>query len=125
MMTILTKRFAVDVGNSSRLIRILVFSLLLVGLAWSGTIGGRVTDAETGEVIAATVTIRTGAGSILTDHPSYSGGFRCHGTFEKEVPSGETTVTVRRGFDCLPLERRFTLKDGERRSETFVLRRHS
>ena len=97
----------------------------LASSAHAATIAGRVIDAETGAVVPATITIRTSDGKIVTDHASFQAGFRSSGSFEKEVPAGETAITVSRGFDYLPVERRFTMAADERRSETFELRRRS
>ena len=102
------------------------FAFLLVAtVAHPATIAGRVIDAETGATIPATITIRASDGTIVTDHPSFQAGFRSSGTFEKQVPAGETTIVVSRGFDYLAVQRRFTLAGDERRTETFELRRRS
>jgi hypothetical protein len=89
------------------------------------TIAGRVIDAETGATIPATITIRTSDGAIVTDHLSFQAGFRSSGTFEKQLPAGETTIVVSRGFDYLASRHRLTLARDERRTETFELRRRS
>jgi TolB protein len=99
--------------------------LLAAATARPATIAGRVLDGETGATIPATIRIRASDGAILTDHPSFQAGFRSEGTFEKEVPAGETTIVVSRGFDYLPVQRRLTLAGNERRAETFELRRRS
>jgi hypothetical protein len=105
-------------------VRALVF-LLVAEAARPAIIAGRVIDAETRATIPATITIRASDGTIVTDHPSFQAGFRSSGTFEKQVPAGETTIVVSRGFDYLAVQRRFTLAGDERRSETFELRRRS
>jgi len=105
--------------------RLFLFLLWTAAAAPSATIAGRVIDAETGAVVPATITIRASDGVIVTDHPSFQAGFRSPGTFEKQVPAGETTIVVSRGFDYLAVERRFTLAADERRTETFQLRRRS
>jgi hypothetical protein len=99
--------------------------LLAAATARPATIAGRVIDAETGAPIPATITIRASDGAIVTDHPSFQAGFRSSGTFEKQVPAGETTIVVSRGFDYIPVERRFMLAGDERRNEIFELRRRS
>jgi hypothetical protein len=86
---------------------------------------GRVLEAETQQVIPCTVTIRTSSGTILTEHPSFTGGFRSNGQFEKVVPPGEAIVTVSRGFDYVAVERRLHLPRGERLELTFELHRRT
>lgn len=105
----------------------LLFLCLLcaAAAARSATIAGRVIDAETGATIPATIAIRASDGAIVTDHPSFQAGFRSSGTFEKQVPAGETTILVSRGFDYLAVQRRVTLAADDRRTETFELRRRS
>ena len=105
-------------------VRFFVF-LLVAATARPATIAGRVLDAETGATIPATITIRASDGAIVTDHPSFQAGFRSSGTFEKQVPAGETTIVVSRGFDYIPVERRLILAGDERLTETFELRRRS
>ena len=105
-------------------LRLFVF-LLAAATAHPASIAGRVIDSETGATIPATITIRASDGAIVTDHPSFQAGFRSSGTFEKQVPAGDTTIAVSRGFDYLPIRRRFTLAADERRTETFELRRRS
>jgi hypothetical protein len=99
--------------------------VLVAAAARPATIAGRVIGAQTGATIPATIIIRTSDGAIVTDHPSFQAGFRSSGTFEKQVPAGDTTIAVSRGFDYLPIQRRFTLSADERRTETFELRRRS
>jgi hypothetical protein len=102
------------------------FAFLILTISASpATIAGRVIDAETGATIPATITIRASDGVVVTDHPSFQAGFRSSGTFEKQVPAGAMTIVVSRGFDYLPVQRRLTLARGERRNETFELRRRS
>ncbi len=104
---------------------VVVFLVLAAGTAHSATLAGRVIDAESGAAIPATITIRTSAGALITDHPSFTSGFRSAGSFEKEVPAGETTIIVSRGFDYVPVERRLRLSANEHHTETFALRRRS
>jgi hypothetical protein len=99
--------------------------ILLALTARSATLVGRIVDAETGETIPATVAIRASDGSIVADHPSFRGGFRSAGTFEKQIGAGETVVTVSRGFDYIPVTQHFVLGADERKSLTFSLRRRS
>jgi hypothetical protein len=99
--------------------------LLAAATARPATIAGRVLDAETGATLPATIRIRASNGAIVTDHPSFQAGFRTSGTFQKQVPAGETTIVVSRGFDYLPVQRRLSLAGDERRAETFELRRRS
>ena len=105
-------------------VRLFLF-LLAAPAARPASIAGRVIDAETGATIPATITIRASDGAIVTDHPSFQAGFRSPGTFEKQVPAGDITIAVSRGFDYLPIQRRLTLTADERRTETFELRRRS
>ncbi len=86
---------------------------------------GRVLDAETRQVIPCTVTIRTSANQIVVEHPSFAGGFRSSGRFEKAVPSGDTTIAVSRGFDYVGVERKLLLREGERAEVTFALERRA
>jgi hypothetical protein len=102
-----------------------LLSLLTAGSAPTATVAGRVVDAESGLVVPATVVIRTSDGRIIADHPSYRGGFRCDGSFEKEVPPGDTVIAVTRGFDYLPVQFQRRMRQGERHFEQFVLRRRS
>lgn len=92
---------------------------------WGATVAGRVIDGRTGRIVPATVAIHTSDGKIIADHPAYKGGFRSDGTFEKEIPAGETTIIVSRGFDYIPVRRRVVVSEGEHRSERFVLYRRS
>src|SRR5512140_1682786 len=86
---------------------------------------GRVADADTGHTIACTVTVRTEDGKIVTDHPSFNGGFRVEGEFEKHVPAGKLRVTVSRGFDYGAVEERIEARDGEARTLDVSLRRRT
>jgi hypothetical protein len=86
---------------------------------------GRVVDAETGRPIASTVTVRTPDGKILTDHPSFRGGFRVEGEFRKSVPAGKLHVTVSRGFDYAPVEQTIETRDGETTDLKVSLRRRT
>lgn len=88
-------------------------------------VAARVEDAETGAVIPATVAIRPGSGSPLREHPGYSRGFRSNGVFDKEVPAGPISITIRRGFDYGGETRTLELKAGERADLTFKLRRRT
>src|SRR2546425_13336314 len=109
-----------------RRIRSVLFAIFLgVATAHAAIINGRIVDAETGALTPATVPIRTSDGKIVTDHPSFHGGVRSSGMFEEEIAAGQTIITVTRSFDTLPIERRFLLREGERRTEVFELRRHS
>jgi hypothetical protein len=85
----------------------------------------KVVDAETRQVIPCTVTIRTSKGEILAGHASFAGGFRSLGQFEKEVPPGETTLVVSRGFDDIAVERKLNLAPGERQELTLELKRRA
>ena len=91
----------------------------------AATLAGRVIDSETGAIIPATIAILASDGNTITDHPSFEAGFRSPGTFEKQLPPGETTIVVTRGYDYLAVRRRLTLAGDERRVETFVLQRRS
>ena len=106
--------------------RLLSGLLLLAAFPLAGaTIAGRVTDAETGQVVPCTVAIRAAVGPVLTDHPSFRDGIRSAGIFEQEVPAGETVVRITRGFDYEPIEQRVALAAGDRRELQFRLRRRS
>ena len=85
----------------------------------------RVVDAESGKVIPCTVSIQTGAGSALEDHPGFRGGFRSAGEFTRAVPAGATALKIERGFDFVAAERRIDLKPGERVSLRIALQRRS
>src|SRR5215831_19028818 len=89
------------------------------------TLRGRITDAETGQPIACTVAVRTADGKILTDHPSFRGGFRVEGEFEKQIPAGPLQVTVSRGFDYGAVEQRIEARDGEVKTLAVQLRRRT
>ncbi len=102
-----------------------VFLMTSAAFASEAVICGSVLDAETGQVMPATITIRGADGRIVTDHPSFRGGFRSGGTFEKAVPPGRTTVTVSRGFDYTPVVQEIEAHAGERRTLEFRLRRRS
>ena len=86
---------------------------------------GRVVDAETGRPIACTVTVRTEDGKIVSDHPSFAGGFRVEGDFEKRVPAGKLRVTVSRGFDYGAVEERIEARNGEARTLDLRLQRRT
>ncbi len=88
-------------------------------------IAGRVLDAESGVLIPATVIIRAADGTILTDHPSFRGGFRSPGVFEKTVSPGHVAVTVTRGFDYVPQTEELTAEPGKRKDLEFRLARRS
>ncbi len=88
-------------------------------------IAGRVLDAESGSVMPATVTIRDAGGTVLTEHPSFRGGFRSNGLFEKTVAPGPVTVAVSRGFDYIPQTRELTATAGQRHGLEFRLARRS
>jgi len=88
-------------------------------------ISAKVLDAETRKVIPCTVAIRTSKGEILTGHPSFAGGFRSLGQFEKAVPPGETTLTVSRGFDDIAVEQKLEMAPGERKELTLELKRRA
>lgn len=105
--------------------RSVLLLLFIAASAWPATVAGRIVDAESGLVIPATVVIRTRDGKIIADHPSYRGGFRCDGNFEKEVPPGDTTIIITRGFDYIPVQSRIVIRDGVRHVERFVLHRRS
>ena len=86
---------------------------------------GRVLDAETGRPLPCTVTIRGADGKIVADHPSFRGGIRSSGVFEKQVAAGRVTITVSRGFDYVAREQEIELRDGETREIEFRLERRT
>ncbi len=102
-----------------------LFCLILATPAPAARLAGRVLDSATGRSIPCTVSIRPAGGAAITDHPSYTGGFRSAGTFEKDVPPGRVTITVARGFDYAAQRREIDLRDGERRALTFRLTRRT
>jgi hypothetical protein len=108
-----------------KFVRFFVFVFVAATACPAATIGGRVIDAETGATVPATITIHASDGTIVTENRSFLAGFRSSGTFEKQVPAGETTIMVSRGFDYVAVQRRFTLASDERRTEAFELRRRS
>ena len=75
--------------------------------------------------IPCTVAIRTADGRLLTDHPSFTDGFRSTGLFEKDVPRGRVTVTVSRGFDYGAREQQLDLREGEQRDLAFRIERRT
>jgi hypothetical protein len=75
-------------------VRFFVFLFVAATACPAATIGGRVIDAETGATIPATITIHASDGTIVTENRSFLAGFRSSGTFEKQVPTGETTIVV-------------------------------
>ena len=89
------------------------------------TLRGRVTNAETGQVIPCTVTLQSSDGSILTESRGFNGGFRSSGVFAKAMPPGQTIVTIRRGFDYGAVTRKVELQPGERKDLEFKLRRRT
>jgi hypothetical protein len=93
--------------------------------AEAARIRGRVVDADTGQPVACTVRIETAGGKVITDHPSFAGGFRSDGVFDKEVPAGRVTVTVSRGFDYGAEQRALDVGEGGVREAEFRLRRRT
>lgn len=93
--------------------------------ATEARIAGRIVDADTGETMPVTVTIRLASGAVIREHPSYNRGFRSSGVFEKTVPAGPATVTVRRGFDYGAITRTVDVAAGERVELNFALRRRT
>ncbi len=91
-------------------------------LAWLEV---RVIDAESGQSVPCTVSIRTSAGSVLEDNPGLHGGFRSNGEFTKAVPAGATVLRIERGCDFVAAERRINLEPGEHRSLQITLQRRS
>lgn len=86
---------------------------------------GRVIDAATKQPVPCTVTIRGADGKIVTDHPSFIGGFRSAGTFTKRLSPGRVTVTVSRGFDYGARQQEIELRDGETRDVEFQIERRT
>lgn len=100
-------------------------ALLPTALRAEATLRGRVIDAETKQPVACTVAVRTPDGKVLSDHPSFRGGYRVEGEFRKPVPAGSLRVTVSRGFDYEPVERTLEARDGGTVDLEVVLRRRS
>lgn len=73
----------------------------------------RVTERATGEIIPATVLIRTSAGDTIIDTEAFRGGFRTSGEFSRYLPAGLTLLRVTRGFDFEAWEQELLLKAGE------------
>ena len=88
-------------------------------------ISATVRDEETKDQIPCTVTIRASTGSVILENPSFRGGFRSNGRFEKVVPPGETTVTISRGFDYVAEERKIDLQPGQQVDLSLGLRRRA
>ena len=88
-------------------VRSFVFAFAAIAACRAATIAGRVIDAETGTTISATIAILASDGSTVTDHPSFQAGFRSSGTFEKQLPPGETTIVVTRGYDYIAARRMY------------------
>jgi hypothetical protein len=59
------------------------------------------------------------------DHPSFRGGIRSPGVFEKRLAPGRVTVGVSRGFDYGAQEQTVELRDGETRDLEFRLERRT
>src|ERR1051326_7964260 len=94
--------------------------LIVTAIAISGTalhadavLRGRVLDAETMRPVPCTVAIRAPDGEIVADHPSFRGGIRSTGVFEKRLAPGRVTIAVSRGFDYGAQEQQIELRDGE------------
>jgi hypothetical protein len=72
----------------NRVLSLAAFALLRAPVLHADAVlQGRVVDAETKQPIACTVAVRTPDGKILSDHPSFRGGFRVEGEFRKSVPA--------------------------------------
>ena len=114
--------------DSKRIFPVCILSAALWCSAFpspQATLRGHVTDAETGEIIPCTVTIRSSDGSVLIESQDFNRGFRSSGVFEKAVPAGETVVTIRRGFDYGGVTRTVELPPGGRKELEFKLRRRT
>ena len=98
------------------------FPCLATPAKHNAVVVGRVLDAETGQEIPCTVTIQTSDQRIVFDNPSFTDGFRSVGHFEKEVPSGETVITVSQGFDYRASQQQVDLQPGQRVPLVFRLR---
>ena len=105
--------------------RLLLSLLVPASLLADGVLRGRVIDGDTAQPVACTVTVRTPDGKVLSDHPSFRGGFRVEGEFTKAVPAGRLTVTVSRGFDYVPVEQTIEVREGESTDLKVSLRRQS
>jgi len=89
----------------------------------SAVLRGTITDAETGALIACTVTITDSAGKIVTESDALKGGFRCEGTFEKHLSPGLTKIRVTRGFETRALNNEVLLLPGAATNVAFKLER--
>jgi len=92
------------------------------GASPDSTVVGQVIDADTGQVIPCTVTIRIRADAAAGNNPDFPLRFYSAGRFEKKLPAGATTITVSRGFDYRVEQRQVNLHSGERLQLTFRLR---
>jgi hypothetical protein len=79
------------------------------------TVNGRITEAVTGDLRAATVQVLTSSGRLASPRDAVlkvgpgSPYFYCDGLFEVDVPVGGVRVRVERGTEYVPLERSFTV----------------
>jgi len=99
-----------------------VFPFFAAPAEQRAVIVGRVLDDESGQEIPCTVTIQTSDRKIVFDNPGSTDGFRSAGHFQKDVPPGETVVTVSQGFDYEASQQKIDLQPGQRVSLVFRLR---
>lgn len=85
-----------------KLAGLLLGGLLVTGnalLAQDALLSAVITDAVTGQGTPCTVSITDSKGKPVTGNASFSGGFRCPGSFKKALPPGRTQIRVTRGFE--------------------------
>ena len=109
-------------------------AIFAIAIAWAlitpamhadAILRGRVVDARTGHLVPCTVSIRTTAGKIITDHPSFRDGIRTLGLFTERVTPGRVAITVTRGFDYGAQRQEISIGDGEARELDFQLERRT
>jgi hypothetical protein len=79
----------------------------------TATLVGRVTEAGTGNVLPCSVRIETNDGLVVKENEGYQLGFRSSGEFRKELPPGQVTVTISRGFDYVAVRKDVVLTTGQ------------
>ncbi len=77
------------------------------------TLRGLITEARTGLPTACTVVITAANGKVVTERDSFRSGFRCAGTFVKQLPAGPTKIRVFRGLETAAIDRELDLRSGQ------------
>ena len=99
------------------------WAVVTVDAAETALLRGRIIDAMTKEPTDCTVSISATNGAIVTESEAYKKGFRCEGTFEKQLPPGVTRIRVTRGFETQSQTQTLTLQPGQTQTVTFALER--